>query len=215
MQSAVNVKNQTHSEEKSNTISHAFGTILFTFCSIALIIKALSNSNTTEIFSAAVYGGSLVLLYSASTVYHALYHTKRRALFKLIDHASIFILIAGTYTPFLLVALIDHVHISFIIIMWGIALLGIIYKVVAIKKYKIISTMIYLAMGWMAVFKIGTFYKYLPIEASIWILVGGMFYSIGTFFYSNEKMKYHHAIWHIFVLCGSISHFIAIYFYVY
>lgn len=215
MLSGINLKNISDPEEKANAISHAFGTILFIVCSIALMIKARNNSDTSGIFSAIIYGGSLVLLYASSTVYHAFYHTTWKPALKLIDHASIFILIAGTYTPFLLVGLIDHIHISFIISMWTIAFLGIIYKIFAIRKHKIISTLIYLAMGWMAIFKIDIFYKYLPIQASVWILIGGLFYSFGTYFYSKEKMKYHHAIWHIFVLCGSISHFIAIYFYVY
>ncbi|MCK5370365.1 MAG: hemolysin III family protein, partial [Cyclobacteriaceae bacterium] len=92
---------------------------------------------------------------------------------------------------------------------------GIIYKLFIIKKYKLVSTLIYLAMGWMAIFKIETFYQYLPAQALIWILVGGLFYSIGTIFYTKESIRYHHAIWHLFVLCGSVSHFIAIYFYVY
>jgi hemolysin III len=203
------------SEEYFNTITHAVGVLLSIVGAAALITKAIQSDNVLKIFSAVVFGGSLILLYAASTLYHAMSATSWKNKLKLLDHSAIFILIAGTYTPFLLVALKDHIHVSFIITMWGIALFGITYKFFAIKKFKLLSTLIYLAMGWMAVFKIKTFYYHLPVEASIWILVGGLFYSLGTIFYSMEKMRYHHAFWHLFVLGGSASHFIAIYFYIY
>lgn len=202
-------------EELLNTLTHAAGMLLSIIGAAALITKAMMSENVLKIFSASVFGGSLILLYAASTLYHAVSNTSWKSRLKLLDHSAIFILIAGTYTPFLLVALKDHVHISFIITMWGIALIGIAYKLLAIKKFKLLSTLIYLAMGWMAVFKINTFYNHLLFQASIWILAGGLFYSLGTIFYSMEKMKYHHAIWHLFVLAGSASHFIAIYYYIY
>lgn len=196
-------------------LTHAVGVLLFIAGSIALLIKAYSNGDFWQILSAYVYGGSLIILYLASTIYHAVTNPKWKNVFHLIDHSAIFMLIAGTYTPFLLVALREHVHISFIIIMWGIAAAGIIYKLFFLNKYRLVSTFIYLAMGWMAILKVKTFYNELPVQASIWILIGGLFYSLGTIFYSRESMRYHHAIWHLFVLCGSASHFIAIYLYIY
>lgn len=202
-------------EERLNTLTHGIGVLLCLIGSAALITKAMQSENVLKIFSACVFGGSLVLLYAASTLYHGVSATSWKNKLKLLDHSAIFILIAGTYTPFLLVALKEHVHISFIITMWGIALIGITYKLFALKKFKLLSTMIYLAMGWLAIFKIKTFYFHLPLQASIWILVGGLFYSLGTIFYTMEKMKYHHAIWHVVVFFGSASHFIAIYFYIY
>ena len=202
-------------EEKANVFTHAAGVVLGLLGSIALLIKAYAHHDAWEIFSAYVFCGSLVLLYVASTLYHVFFNPKRKALFKVIDHSAIYVLIAGTYTPFLLVGLRDERHISFIIIMWSIAVSGIIYKLFMIKKFKLISTLIYLAMGWMAIIKIKTFYQHLPAGALIWVLIGGLFYSIGTIFYSKERMPYNHAIWHLFVLFGSISHFIAIYFFVY
>jgi hemolysin III len=203
------------SEEFFNTVTHAVGVLLSIIGAAALITKAIMSQNVLKIFSAVVFGGSLVLLYTSSTFYHAMSTTSWKSKLKLLDHSAIFILIAGTYTPFLLVALKDQIHVSFIISMWGIALFGITYKLFAIKKFKLLSTLIYLAMGWMAVFKIKTFYHHLPLQASMWILAGGLFYSLGTIFYSMERMKYHHAIWHLFVLGGSVSHFIAIYYYIY
>lgn len=209
------VVNVPFSEELANAFTHGIGVILSILGTAALLIKAYSHHDHWEILSAYVFGGSLILLYSSSTLYHATSNLKLKGLLHVIDHAAIFVLIAGTYTPFLLVGLRNEIDVSFIIIMWCIAVAGIIYKLFNIKKYKLISTMIYLAMGWMAILKIDTFYEYLPIQASIWILIGGLCYSIGTIFYTREKIHYHHAIWHIFVLCGSVSHFIAIYLYVY
>ena len=215
MQSDINSNESANYEEIANTFTHAVGIVLFFFGSVALIVKGYVSENVLKIFSAYIFGGSLVLLYSSSTVYHAISDPKWKSFFRLIDHSAIFVLIAGTYTPFLLVALYDKVHISFIVIMWAIAIMGIVYKILPIKKVKLVSKMIYLAMGWMAIFKIKTFYDYLPYQASLWILIGGLFYSIGTIFYSRDSIPYHHALWHIFVLCGSASHFIAIYLYVY
>lgn len=202
-------------EEKANVFTHAAGVVLALLGSVWLLIKAYAHHDDWEIFSAYVFCGSLVLLYLASTLYHVFSNPKWKALFKILDHSAIYVLIAGTYTPIFLVGLRDEIHVSFIIIMWSIALSGIIYKLFMIKKFKLISTLIYLAMGWMALFKINTIYQHLPAGALIWILVGGLFYSIGTIFYSKEGMPYNHAIWHLFVLGGSISHFIAIYFFVY
>ena len=165
-------------EETANVFTHLAGVILGLLGSVALLIKAYAHQDDWEIFSAYVFCGSLVLLYIASTFYHAFSNTKRKAFFKVIDHSAIYVLIAGTYTPFLLVGLRDEIHISFIIIMWSIAVSGIIYKLFMIKKFKLISTLIYLAMGWMAIIKIKTFYQHITAGALIWFLIGGLFYSI-------------------------------------
>lgn len=202
-------------EEIANTLTHAIGVLLGIIGSIALLIKAYNTHDLYQISSAYIFCISLILLYTASTLYHAFTDPALKGIFHVIDHAAIFVLIAGTYTPFLLVGLREEIHISFIIILWSIAAAGIIYKLFFIKKYNLVSTLIYLGMGWMAIFKLNDFYQHLPLQASIWILVGGLFYSIGTVFYIKDSIKYHHAIWHLFVLCGSISHYIAIYLYIY
>lgn len=202
-------------EEFINALTHGVGILLFSMGSVALVIKGFLSGNVWEIFSAFVFGGALILLYTSSTLYHAIKDPGLKSIFQKIDHSAIFILIAGTYTPFLLVALRQYVHISFVIVMWLIALAGIIYKIFAKRRRKLISTIIYLSMGWMAVFKAWDFYEYLPIQASVWVLIGGLFYSLGTIFYSRDHLHYNHALWHLFVLCGSASHFIAIYLYVY
>ena len=203
------------SEEITNVFTHGVGLVLFFVGTIFLLVKAHDRHDTLEILSAYLFGGSLINLYLASTLYHAVSNPYYKGILHLGDHLSIFILIAGTYTPFLMVSLKNEIHISFIIIMWGIAFFGIIYKLFFFQKYKAISLALYLAMGWMAVFKLKTFYEYLPGQASSWILIGGLFYTIGTYFYTKEQIHYHHAIWHLFVLCGSACHFIAIYLYVY
>lgn len=207
--------NSLSSEEIANSSTHAIGFILCIVGTITLLLKAYDSHDPWQIYSAYIYCGSLVLLYLASTLYHAFSNPKLKEFFHVIDHSAIYVLIAGTYTPFLLVGLRNEIHISFIMIMWIIALFGIIYKLFMIKKFKLISTLIYLGMGWMAVIKLNTFYHHLSMQASIWILIGGLFYSTGTFFYSKKNIWHHHAIWHIFVLLGSISHYIAIYFFVY
>lgn len=196
-------------------LTHAFGVATFLIGSTALLVKAYSSHDFIGIAGAWIFSISLITLYTASTLYHYVTNTVLKRRFKLIDHCAIFILIAGTYSPILMVSLRNEIHFSFLLIMWIIALVGIVYKVFFIKKYRLFSTFIYLAMGWMAVFKIGTFYKYLPGEALAWIVAGGLSYTVGTYFYSKGKLSYGHAIWHIFVLGGSICHFIAIYFYVY
>ena len=203
------------SEELANVFTHLVGFILFVFGTIALLIKANHHSDFWKTFSAIVFGASLINMYLASTLYHAVKRPRLKGILHLGDHVSIFILIAGTYTPFLLVGLREHIGPSFIIIMWSIAAVGILYKMFFFGKYKVVSLTIYLAMGWMALFKLKTFYEHLPYQVSLWILIGGLFYSVGTIFYANKNIHYNHAIWHVFVLCGSTSHFIAIYLYLY
>jgi hemolysin III len=171
------------SEEIANTMTHAIGVMIFIIGSVALLKKSYNSQNPWQIYSAYIYCASLVLLYSASTLYHLFTNAKLKELFHVIDHSAIYILIAGTYTPFLLVGLRDEIHISFIIIMWSIALFGIVYKLFMIKKFKLISTLIYLGMGWMAIIKLNTFYHHLSSQALIWILIGGLCYSVGTIFY--------------------------------
>ncbi|NJN24487.1 MAG: hemolysin III family protein [Cyclobacteriaceae bacterium] len=201
--------------ELLNAVTHAIGALGFFFCMVALLFKAYDAQDGWKIFSAYVYGVSLVLMYLASAFYHAAQSPGIKRVLHLLDHSAIFVLIAGSYTPFLLVGLRTHIHISFIITMWAIALVGIIYKVVLIGKYRLFSTFIYLAMGWMVMLKIHVFYRYLPEMTIWWIVIGGLFYSMGTFFYIHRKLTYSHAYWHLMVLGGSASHFIAIYYYVY
>jgi len=196
-------------------LTHAVGVVMFFTGSVVLLIKAHLYFDLPAIISAWVFSISLVVLYSASTLYHYVANPTYKKAFQLIDHCAIFLLIAGTYTPFLVVSLRNDIHYTFLIIMWAIAAAGIFYKVFMIKKYRLISTLIYLAMGWMAIFKIDIFYSVLPAHALWLMLAGGLFYTVGTIFYSKENIRYNHAIWHLFVLCGSACHYIAIYLFVF
>ncbi len=202
-------------QERANTVTHAAGVVFSLAGLTALLLKAYPLHDFWAILSAWVFGGSLILLYMSSTLYHAVSDPALKHVLRVLDHSSIFVLIAGTYTPLFMVALRDEIRPWFIITVWGIALFGIVYKLFMTRRYKHLSTIIYLAMGWMAVIKIKTIYQNLPVGALILILAGGLFYSFGTIFYTNEKLKYHHSIWHVFVLGGSICHFFAIYLYVY
>ncbi|MDZ7606815.1 MAG: hemolysin III family protein [Cyclobacteriaceae bacterium] len=202
-------------DETANTLTHAVGTVMFLAGSVALLIKAHLYHDLPAIISAWVFSISLVVLYSASTLYHFVTNPTYKKVFHLIDHCAIFLLIAGTYTPFLVVSLRNDIHHTFLITMWTIAAAGIFYKVFMIKKYRLFSTLIYLAMGWMAIFKIHVFYAVLPAPALWLLLAGGLSYTVGTIFYSRENIRYNHAIWHLFVLCGSGCHYIAIYLYVF
>jgi channel protein (hemolysin III family) len=169
-------------EETANAYTHAIGGLLFLLGCVALIVKAYMSGNVLKIFSAYVYGFSLVLLYGASTSYHTTTDPKTKALLQKLDHSAIFILIAGTYTPFLLVALYNYIDISFFITMWSIAMFGVVYKLLAIKKIKLLSTAIYLAMGWMAVLKSRLFTLICPFRRQFGCWPEGFFTALALFF---------------------------------
>ncbi|PCI08212.1 MAG: hemolysin D [Flavobacteriaceae bacterium] len=201
-------------EEKLNVISHAFGLLLSVVALILLVVKASIYGNVWHIVSFSIYGTSLIVLYAASTFYHASTTPKIRHRLNIFDHTSIYILIAGTYTPFTLVVLNGWVGWTIFGISWGIALIGVILKLFFTGRYDKISTIAYVLMGWVIVFAIKPLIENLSTEGLIWLLAGGIFYTIGAVLFSIPKIKYNHAIFHIFVLLGSFSHFMAVYFYV-
>ncbi len=179
-----------------------------------LVYKSSAHGNFRDIFSAYVFGFSLIILYSASTIYHSVTDHQIKNFFRVIDHTAIFVLIAGTYTPFLLISLYNYGGLTFFILIWVIGILGIVYKIFFTGKSSILSTLLYLLMGWIAIFRLDTFMTELPTPAIWWIFAGGIFYTVGVIFYHRITLKYNHSIWHIFVMAGSLSHFIAIYYYV-
>lgn len=201
-------------EEKLNVISHAIGLVLSIIALVVLVIYAAKDGNYWHIVSFSIYGVSLVVLYSASTMYHAVQSPKLRKKLNILDHAAIYILIAGTYTPFTLVVLKGWVGWTIFGVSWGLALFGVIFKLFYTGKYDRISTIAYVLMGWVVVFAIKPLISNLPLEGLLWLLAGGMFYTVGAVLYSIKKIKYNHAIFHIFVLLGSFSHFMAVFFYV-
>ena len=201
-------------EEKINIISHAIGFILSIVAFIFLVIHANLHGNVWHIVSFSIFGASLITLYAASTFYHSAKKSELRNRLNIIDHASIYILIAGTYTPFTLVTLKGTIGWVIFGTTWGLALTGIILKLFFTGKYNLISTIMYVLMGWVIVFAIKPLINNLPLEGLIWLLVGGISYTIGAILYSIKKIKFNHAIFHMFVLSGSFCQFMSVFFYV-
>jgi len=201
-------------EEKFNVISHAFGLVLSLIALVLLVVFSSLEGSAWHVVSFSIYGASLIVLYAASTFYHNSKTPKLRYRLNIFDHASIYILIAGTYTPFTLVVLDGWVGWTIFGVSWGLALTGVILKLFFIGKYDKISTIAYVLMGWLIVFAIKPLVQNLPIEGLMWLLGGGISYTVGAILYSIKSIKYNHAIFHVFVLLGSFCHFIAVFFYV-
>ena len=201
-------------EEKINIISHAIGFILSIVAFMLLVAHANLHGDVWHIVSFSIFGASLITLYAASTFYHSAKKSELRNRLNIIDHASIYILIAGTYTPFTLVTLKGTIGWVIFGTTWGLALTGIILKLFFTGKYNLISTIMYVLMGWVIVFAIKPLINNLPLEGLIWLLVGGISYTIGAILYSIKKIKFNHAIFHMFVLSGSFCQFMSVFFYV-
>jgi len=194
--------------EIANSLTHALG-IFFSLIVILLVLFGSSAPNNHR-FSVLIFALCMMEMYCVSTIYHATKNIEYKTLMRLFDHISIYFLIAGTYTPFILLCLTGTLKWLFFGIIWGIVALGIIYKLFWWKRHPKISLYIYLAMGWIIVFVVKPIYQTLPFEGFMWLMIGGAFYSLGTIFYAKRKPLYNHAIWHFFVLGGSISHFFAV-----
>jgi len=206
-------KNQKHIEEVLNSVSHGIAAIASIIGLIALIIK--SSKQDWMLFSTIVYGASLIILYTSSTLYHAFKNEKIKHIFRILDHCSIFILIAGTYTPILLISIGSSTGWWIFGIQWTLVLMGFIFKLFYTGKYEIISILIYIIMGWMVVFKWDNLTNVMSVSAFNLLLTGGLIYTIGIFFYLfDSKIKYFHFVWHLFVITGSILHYIVIFKYV-
>ena len=201
-------------EEKFNVISHAIGLGLSIIGLVLLVVYSSIYGGAWHIVSFTIYGASLIVLYSASTFYHYTQSPKLRHRLNIFDHSAIYILIAGTYTPFTLVVLNGWIGWTIFGISWGLAIAGITLKLFFTGKYEKISTFAYVLMGWIVIFAIKPLVHNLPIEGLMWLLAGGIFYTVGAVLYSIKNLKYNHAIFHIFVLLGSFAHFVAVFFYV-
>jgi len=201
-------------EEKFNVISHAIGLVLSIVALVLLVVFSSLKGNAWHIVSFSIYGASLIVLYAASTFYHYVQNPKLRYKLNIFDHSAIYVLIAGTYTPFTLVVLKGWVGWTIFGVSWGLAFAGIVLKLFFTGKYDKISTFAYVLMGWVVIFAIKPLVQNLPFEGLMWLLAGGIFYTVGAVLYSIKNLKYNHAIFHIFVLLGSFAHFIAVFFYV-
>jgi len=201
-------------EEKFNVISHAIGLVLSIAALVLLVVYSSIYGSAWHIVSFSIYGASLIVLYSASTFYHYVQSPKLRHRLNIFDHSAIYVLIAGTYTPFTLVVLNGWVGWTIFGVSWGLAIVGIILKLFFTGKYDKISTFAYVLMGWVVIFAIKPLVHNLSFEGLMWLLAGGIFYTVGAVLYSIKNLKFNHAIFHIFVLLGSFAHFVAVFFYV-
>jgi len=204
-------------KEPVNTLTHLAGALLSVVALVWMIIKGVSNGSTLQIVSAIIFGLSLIALYTASTVYHWVPSSEKlNALLRRVDHSMIYILIAGTYTPVCLLALKGVMGWTLFAIVWGLAIVGIIMKLVWFSAPRWLYTSFYLILGWMAIFFIVPLYKALPLEGFVWLVTGGVLYSVGSIIYATKSKHIQisvfgfHEIFHMFVLGGSFSHFLMI-----
>ncbi len=200
----------TLGEEIFHSITHGIGSGLSIAGLTLLVVLAALYGDVYQIVGFSVFGVSLVVLYLSSTLYHGLQHPKTKRIFKVFDHSSIYLLIAGSYTPFLLVAIRGTAGWILLVVVWAIALLGITFKVLFIDRFQILSVISYLLMGWLCVFVFREMLISIPIGGIFWLAAGGLLYTVGVIFYAMQKIPYMHAIWHFFVLGGSICHYFAV-----
>ncbi len=214
MEKKTNIQFYSPAEEKLNIWSHAFGIFLSIIALVLLIIKAVQQDNIWMMISFPIFGVSLILLYLASTLYHASKEPQKRFKLKVFDHAAIYVLIAGSYTPFTLVSLNGETGWLIFSMVWVMAFTGIILKLFFTGKFKIVSTAMYVLMGWLIVFYFQDLTAHLHEKGVFYLILGGVLYTIGAILYSIKKIKFNHAIFHFFVLAGSFCHFLSIYLYV-
>ncbi|MCD1257524.1 hemolysin III family protein [Paenibacillus athensensis] len=201
-------------EEKANAITHGLGVPLSAAALAALTLQAALGGDGWHLAGAIVFGAALLLLYVCSTLLHSMRNPRLKDVFEVLDHAAIYVLIAGTYTPFLLVTLRGPLGWSFFGVIWGLAATGIVLKLFYVKRFVLLSTLAYIAMGWLIVLAFKPLVAGLPTGGIAWLVAGGILYTFGSLFYVWRRVPHHHAVWHVFVLAGSAAHFIAIYCYV-
>lgn len=198
-------------EEIANAITHGIGVVFGIVFLIVLLICSMRKGDAVSIVAFSIYGACLILMYLSSTLYHSFKKERAKSILRVFDHSSIYLFIAGTYTPVALLALDGYLRIGIMLVVWVAAILGVIFKIVTAGKfdrYKALSLITYIAMGWIAVFTVKPIVNMTSIDFFMWILGGGIVYSIGTIFYGLKVIPYNHAIWHVFVLAGAVLHFV-------
>ncbi len=204
---------QTKLEEQLNAWTHGIGAALG-IAALVLLLVYTDNTKPWSLFSVIVYGISIIILFLASTCYHAVKGEKRKHYFRIVDHVSIYFLIAGTYTPVLLISLTDSLGWPLFWTVWGIAAFGVILKLFFTGKFEIFSTLLYLVMGWLIIFDFSNLSDAIGPNGILWLFAGGLSYTVGIIFYAIPRIPYFHVIWHLFVLSGAICHFFMIFLYV-
>lgn len=203
---------KTWREELWNAITHGIGFIASIPALIVLILAAVQTGGALQITTFSIFGASVIILFLMSTLLHSM-PEKYKYFFSILDHSSIYILIAGTYTPFLLIAIGGTLGITLLSIIWSLALLGVLFKCFFINRFEILSLIFYIGMGWLIIFAIKPIYLYLGFNGFALLLAGGLFYTIGAIFYAWRSLPYNHTIWHLFVLAGCGSMYACVYFY--
>ncbi len=193
--------------ELCNSLSHGLGIALGVLALVLLVCFAAAAGDPFRVVSFAIYGTTLILLYTASTLYHAARNPTIKRFLNLIDHSAIYLLIAGSYTPFALVTLRGAWGWTVLGIVWGLAILGILYKVFFFGRCRWVDTGLYLAMGWLVIFVLGPLLSRLPAPGVAWLFLGGVMYTAGVIFFAWPRLRFGHFVWHLFVLAGSICHF--------
>lgn len=200
----------TKKEEIFNAVTHGVGACLAIAALVILVVLAALKGTAIHVVTFSIFGIMLVILYLVSTLYHSLTHDKVKKLFRKFDHISIFLLIAGTYTPFCLATLKGSMGWTILGIVWGCTLLGILMKVFYAGKKEVLSTLLYIIMGWLVIIAIKPLYMLMSVHGFVFLVSGGVFYTLGTYFYVQDKIRYNHGIWHLFVLAGSTFHFFSV-----
>lgn len=201
-------------EEIANSITHGVGALLSIAGLVILTVLAARHGDAWHIVSCAIFGATLILLYTASTLYHGIPHPKPKQVLRIIDHSAIFLLIAGTYTPFTLVNLRGPWGWSLFGAIWGLALLGIILELTPWRRFRLLSVALYVGMGWAVVVAAKPLLNSVATGGLVLLAAGGLAYTLGIIFYAWRSLPHHHAVWHLFVLAGSVLHFFAVLFYV-
>ena len=209
-------KMYTKGEDIANSITHGLGILFGIVALVILLVFSINKEDTISIVAFSIYGACLILMYLSSTLYHSIKNEKAKRILRVFDHSSIYLFIAGTYTPIALLTMEGKLRIGIMIGIWSIAIFGVIFKITTFgkfDKYKGISLAIYIGMGWLSIFTIKPMIRMTSLNFFLWILGGGLVYTIGTIFYSIKKIPYNHAIWHLFVLGGTVLHFMGIFLY--
>ena len=201
---------QTIHEERLNAFSHFLG-ILFCLTAIPIVLVSIYDAkDLTPFFSVLTFGMGMLLVYTFSTLYHAARSERMKDLLQIADHISIYFLIAGTYTPLMIRYLDATTSFVFLTVMWSIVAIGVIFKVFFTKRFKYLSVVLYLSLGWMLVFVLQPLLETIPMVVLWWIIAGGLSYTTGVYFYMKDHKRYYHTVWHVFVLFGTLSHFISV-----
>lgn len=207
-------KKYTKKEEIANGVTHGIGIVFGIVVLAILLYISIKKKDVNSIIGFSIYGGCLIFMYLSSTLYHSVAVQKVKSVLRVFDHCSIFLFIAGTYTPIAILTLTGKIRIISLAVMWIIAAGGVVFKIATFNKfdkYKAISLILYIGMGWITVFTLKPIIQETSIKFILWLAGGGLIYTLGTIFYSNKKIPYNHAIWHLFVLAGTVTHFIGIY----